>query len=279
MSARRERGRSLLWRATRNFFADGCLDHAAAVAYYAILSLAPSFYLLGLLLGRVLHEGDARNAALSRIAAFFPGEATPVLQRLGASLPMHEGAAVLALPALIWVATTAFTTLEKAVNVAFGTHAGRVYWLSKLKSFLVASAVTLLLVASMVVNHGLDALRRYRQSLGLPQILGAGTAWVSYLVLLLMAFATFTTFYKILPGTRVRWSCALRSGFLALVFWEAARRVFGSLIVHSPAFGLLTGTIAGVVGLLLWIYTAVAICLIGAEIAALLNGSRPAPVR
>jgi uncharacterized BrkB/YihY/UPF0761 family membrane protein len=39
---------------------------------------------------------------------------------------------------------------------------------------------------------------------------------------------------------------------------------------------MLTGTLAGVVSLLLWIYTAAAICILGAELAAVLNGSRPA---
>jgi len=52
---------------------------------------------------------------------------------------------------------------------------------------------------------------------------------------------------------------------------EGARRLFGGLLLRSPAFGLLTGTLAGTVAFLLWVYTAVAIVLLGAEFAALVH--------
>ena len=47
------------------------------------------------------------------------------------------------------------------------------------------------------------------------------------------------------------------------------------MLAGSHAFGLLTGTLAGTVAVLLWIYVSVAILLMGAELAAVLNGNRP----
>jgi membrane protein len=134
--------------------------------------------------------------------------------------------------------------------------------------------VTLLLFGTLAANHAAGWLDRYRARLKLPPVLGPGAERVAYVVLLLAAFVTFATFYKLLPRGKVRWGSASRAAIVALVLWDIARRVFGSVLFHSPAFGLLTGTLAGIVAVLLWVYTAAAICLYGAEIAALLNGNR-----
>ena len=59
-----------------------------------------------------------------------------------------------------------------------------------------------------------------------------------------------------------------------VVLWEGARHVFGGLLARSPAFGLFSGALAGIVAVLGWIYVAVAVTIYGAEVAALLNGTR-----
>ena len=61
---------------------------------------------------------------------------------------------------------------------------------------------------------------------------------------------------------------------MSVGLWEAARRVFGSFLRNSPYYGLLTGSLAGVVAFLVWVYTAVGVLLLGAEIAAVINGNR-----
>ena len=64
---------------------------------------------------------------------------------------------------------------------------------------------------------------------------------------------------------------------LGVVLLEAAGAVFGRLLLNSPALGLLTGALAGTVTLLLWVYTATAITLLGAEFSAVLDGRRSEP--
>jgi len=119
-----------------------------------------------------------------------------------------------------------------------------------------------------------DWLDRYRERLGLPPALGPRAAWISYLILLALAFVAFALFYKTLPRGKVSWRAATSSAAVALVLWEVARRVFGEALLRSPGLGLLGGTLAGIVSFLLWNFTAVGIALYGAEVAALLNGNR-----
>ena len=89
-----------------------------------------------------------------------------------------------------------------------------------------------------------------------------------------LSFLSFVFLYRALPRGRTRWTAACSGAAFALVPWELARHLFGTVLLRSPAFGLVTGAIAAVLAFLLWIYTAVAIVLLGAEFAAVRDGRR-----
>jgi membrane protein len=253
---------------------DHCGNHAAAVAYYSLLSIGPFLLIVARLLGATLPGEDATVAAVARVSEFLPPEVGEMLPRLAEDLRSGSGLVVVALPVLLWLASIAFSALEVSVNIAFGTTPRRRFVLSRLKAFAAVSIAAVLLVISLGAQHLAIRLDEYREGFGLPPALGPRAVWISYLFLLLVPFAAFTLFYKALPRGRVAWRVAGSSALVALVLWEAARRVFGAALVHSPTFGLLTGTLAGLVSFLLWNYTAVAIALYGAEVAAILNGNR-----
>ncbi|HEX5044059.1 MAG TPA: YihY/virulence factor BrkB family protein [Candidatus Polarisedimenticolaceae bacterium] len=259
------------WRALRNFWNDGCPNLAAMVAFWAILGLGPSVYLVGFFLGGLL---PADRTALQQLAAYLPREAEPFVDDLAKSLLQGRGLLVLALPGLIWIASGAFLALEYAINVAFATVRRRRFWLSRLKAFVAAAAVASVLAGSLVADHVAALVDAYRHTLGLSPWLGPLGRAVSYAVHLLLNFGAFAALYKVLPRGRVRWSAVAWSALTAVVLWEAARRVFGRMLANSTAYGEVTGTLAGIVAVLLWIYTSVAVTLLAAELAAVLNGNR-----
>jgi len=257
----------ILWAAARNFYKDACLDRAAAVAYFSLLSLGPSLYLFSLVMRRVLpDDAEGPGAAVSGAAAFVPPEVAPVVQLLAESLRLEDALVAVALPGLLWMATSAFLSLELAVNVAFRTVAQRRFWLARLKAFAGSALAGTMLLASAATSQALAWLQRSR---GGPWFPGGATLLHGG-----VAFAAFTLLYKILPRGRVRWRIAAGASAACVVLWEVARRIFGGLLERSPGYGLLTGSLAGIVAFLLWVYTAVALLLFGAEVAAVLNGNR-----
>jgi membrane protein len=266
----------LLAATARNFYRDNCLDLSATVAFYTLLSLGPLLYLVGVTLNLVLHGDAALEAALGRIAAFLPPEAVSLMRAVVDSLRRDEPLFLLAVPGLIWVASSAFSALEYAINVASGTAPLRKFWHSRLKALLVLAVGWLLLGLSLIAGSLIPWMERARQAVGLPGEPLELPALTAYPVQLLATFLAFASFYKLLPRGRVAWSAAATGGAVALALWDSARRLFTMLLARSPAFGLLTGTLAGVVAFLAWIYTAVAIVLLGAELSALLNGNRNA---
>jgi membrane protein len=266
----------LLWRALHQFSADHGPNHAAAVAYFSLLSLPPFLLLAGRIIGRFLPGMAGNDALLSAVASFLPPEIVPSLSTVGQSLA-HGGALVaIAVPVLLWVASHAFSSLEVAINVAFGTTPQRRFWLSRLKAFAGLSGGVVLLGATVVAGHVASWLDGYYARSGAPRAFSPRAHLVSMIGLVAVSFAVFTLFYKTLPRGKVAWSAAARAALIAVVLWEGARQVFGALLYRSPMFGFLSGALAGVVAFLGWIYVAVAVTIYGAEVAALLNGNRQA---
>jgi membrane protein len=265
----------LLWRALQRFSSDHGPNHAAAVAYFSLLSLPPFLLLAGRILARVLPETDGTDAILSAVAPYLPLEIAPSLQTLGRSLHESGGLLAVAIPVLLWVASHAFSSLEVAVNVAFGTTPQRRFWLSRLKAFAGLSGGMLLLGATVIAGHVASWLDVYYASTGAPSLLSPRAHLVSSAALLAVTCVVFTLFYKWLPRGKVSWWAAGRAAAVAVVLWEGARHVFGGLLARSPAFGLFSGSLAGIVAVLGWVYVAVVVTIYGAEVAALLNGNRP----
>jgi membrane protein len=265
---------SVTRRAAVNFYRDNCLDRSATVAFYALLSLGPFLYLAGTTIALVFRGEAGAREAIEQISAFVPPAAVPLLESVVAGMRHDQGLVVLAIPGLVWTATSAFLSLEYAINVTTGTVARRKFWVSRLKVLLVLVAGWLLLGVSLVGGTVVPGLERLREALQLPigEIHLPGLT--SQPTVLLATFASFVLFYKLLPRGRIAWRAAAIGALPALALWETARHLFSTMLSRSPAFGLLTGTLAGVVAFLLWIYTAVAVILLGAEISAVINGNR-----
>ncbi len=261
-------------KAGSRFLRDHGFSHAAAVAYFSLLSLPPFLFLAATVLEAALPERGSGEASLSALEGFLPAVAVPVFRTLVEHLPEGRGLFWIAVPALVWAATTAFSAFELAVNVAFGTAHRRRFWLSRLKAFATVSGIAVVLGGATLWNQFLGRLDGWGGATG-GSILGPIASRVSEIGAFFAVYGGFVVLYKLLPRGRVGWGASAKGAIPAVVLWEGARLVFGGLLLRSPLFGLLTGTLAGTVTLLVWIYVAVALALYGAEVAALLNGSRP----
>jgi len=264
----------LLRRAARNFLRDSALDHSATIAFYSLISLGPLVYLGAVALGAWADRIDSVAAALGIARDLLPPEAGEVLLRAVHEFRARSGFVVAALPALLWVATSALAALEHSVNVAFGRGHRRSRWRSRLKGLALLSIGWLLLIA-LHLARGLIVLPMSETAGGVRDTLaGSLTRTLSELLLTGVSFVVFTLFLRILPRQRVPWRSAAAGGTVSLVLWEVTRRVFAAWLGVSPTFGLLSGTVAGLVALALWVYTSSAVLLAGAEVAAVHCGAR-----
>jgi membrane protein len=267
------------WSAAKHFVRDDCTLHAAAIAYYSLLSLAPALYVVALLLEAVFHEGDVSRRVVAWVSDFLPPAAVPPVASVQAALEVHGTLLVIALPGLFWIATHALHAFQGALNVAFARKPqgyAVVLHGTRLKSFLVLIGGTALLGTLQLLDGALALAQRFGTQLGFSAPPAGLSGGLALLATPALTFAVFLLFYRLLPAGRCPSRPAIVGALVAVSLWEAARLLFSLVLARSPAYGLVTGTLAGVLAFLVWIYLGVVIVLFGAEIAAVVNRDRPA---
>ena len=111
-------------------------------------------------------------------------------------------------------------------------------------------------------------------------VLSASKGWVSVLpggvkVLLdlvefIVIAVSLAAMYRFVPNTQVRWTHALLGGVFTAVGLELAKRGLAWYLAKVPTFSAVYGAFATVPILLIWIYVAWVIVLLGAVVAAYL---------
>lgn len=172
---------------------------------------------------------------------------------------------VAGLAVLLVTAIALILTIDRTLNGIWRVKKARslaqrvlIYW----------AAITLgpvLLAASLAVtSYVLSA------STGVVGILPASVGFLlSVLQFFLVAFG-MATMYRYVPNTYVKWSHAWLGGFFVASGIGLAKKALGYYLSQVPTYSLIYGAFATLPILLVWIYVAWVIVLLGAVIAAYL---------
>jgi membrane protein len=133
-----------------------------------------------------------------------------------------------------------------------------VYWaLLTLGPLLLAGSLTL-------TSYALTA------SHGVVSALPGGVRFLLESVQFALVTVGIAALYRYVPNTHVRWSHALVGGGFVALGLELAKKVLGWYLASVPTYSVVYGTFATVPILLVWIYVAWVIVLLGAVVAAYL---------
>ena len=269
------RARGPLWKALWRRFLDADLvAQSAALAFYAIVSLAPLLLLLLWFTQALLPSGQ--QALLEQIGLLTGAEGRRVAAAiLDASRRMPDPQSIAgwgSIAALFFGATLVFGQLQEVLNRLFRTEARKLpglrAWLHKrVFSLGLVLAVGFLLLVSLTVNTVLQlAFSRVDQALPL-----VGQA-ASYLVYTL----AFALMYHYVPDREVRWRMAIAGGAMTAAMFAVGRWVIALYLERADpasAYGS-RGTLALA---MLWIYYAGLVVFLGALLTAVLDERRGPP--
>ncbi|NQU22359.1 MAG: YihY/virulence factor BrkB family protein [Candidatus Nealsonbacteria bacterium] len=247
---------------------------AAAMAYYAVLSLFPLLLILISVLGFVLRfSPGAQDAQQQLLELLAENTSAAIAQHVGLVLAEVRMKATVGGPlgvlTLLLAAIGIFTQLERAFDRIWNVEkpgakgivaAVRNVLCHRLRGFLMMLGVGLLIVVAFTAGAVASVVRSL--AIGLPH----GTMIWSLVEILLSVAVNcllFTLIYKILPKARVRWVEAVQGAAVAAVLWEVNRQVLAALVIGEKysAYGI----IGSVIALLLWVYLASSILFFGAE--------------
>lgn len=241
---------------------------ASSLTFTTTIAMVP-FFTVALALFTVFPMFATMQDRLQRwlIDSLIPDNiARQVLGYLNQFASKASGLGVAGLGVLLVTAIALILTIDKTLNNIWRVHTPRplaqrvfIYWAA------ITLGPPLLAVSLSTTSYVFSASR--------GAVGGGGTG------MLKMVFDTFefvllaggmAALYHFVPNTAVKWAHAFAGGVFVAAAIEIAKRVLGYYLSLVPTYSVLYGAFATVPILLIWIYVAWVIVLLGAVIAAYL---------
>jgi membrane protein len=265
---------AVIKRTLVSFYDDQMTHHAAALTYYALMSLFPTV-LLGLsLLGLLGQYPETYDAILGYARDVAPDSVvTPLDSSLQQAL-QNKGTAATALALSVAVAlygtTGVLEAARRALNVVFEIESGRSFLRRKLVD--VASTVVLValaLVTGILVFVGGGFADDVFGFIGLGPTAAKIWSIARWPAALFVAMLVFSFIYFVTPDVQQRsWRWVTPGAVSGVLLWLLASWGFSTYISKVADVGAIYGAFAGAIVLLAWIWLTNVALLFGAELNA-----------
>ncbi|MDU0294268.1 YihY/virulence factor BrkB family protein [Saccharothrix longispora] len=267
----------VLKRTVKEFNDDNLTDWAAALTYYAVLSLFPGILLLVSLLG--LLGPQATQSIVDSLDMLGPGEAKQFIEDGIQNLQQSKATGPLAIVGLVtalWSASGYVGAFMRAANSIYDVEEGRPFWkVIPLRLGLTVGVVVLLALTALGVTLTGGVARWVGDLLGLGEQFV--TIWdiAKWPVLFLLASAAIGLLFWASPNVRqpgFLWITP--GGLLTVLVWVAASLGFAFYVANFSSYNKTYGSLAGVIIFLVWLWISNIALLLGAELDAELERGR-----
>lgn len=264
--------------AIREFDRDNLSDTAAALTYYAVLSIFPALLLIVAIIG--LFGQQPTTSLVDHLGQLVPNSAHDVIKsaigEISAGGRTAGWTAVAGLLGAYWSASGYVGAFIRAANTVFDVPEGRPYW--KVLPIRLGLTLVLLIVmaatsVAVVATGGIA--RRLGALLGVTDT--AVVVWnvAKWPVLAALVTMTLALLFWASPNARqsgFRWitpGCAL-----AVLLWIIASAGFAFYVANFGSYNRVYGAVAGVIVFLVWIWVSNLAILFGAEFDAELQRAK-----
>jgi len=255
-----------IWQTPKNaiygFFMDNGFTLAAALAFYAILSIAPLLILLITIFG--LMGDSTQQQIVQQTEKLIGPQASQGVELILKNAKRQQFAAttsaIVGLVVLLLSATSAFGQLQYSLNAIFnvrwkrGILAGWLY--KRLLSLLMVIAMGIVLVATVVATSTIAVVFRGR---------GPAAEIIDLVISVVVFTIIFVIMFRVLPDVEISWKDTWVGGILSGLLFVAGE--YGiSEYLRSSGTTSVYGAAGSLVVLLLWIYYSSIILFLGAEL-------------
>jgi len=272
--------RGVLGRTVREFRDDALTDRAAALTYYAVLSIFPALIALVSLIGLFGDPRATTDSLTEIVESVGPSSAADTFRGPIEQVTSNRGTAglllIVGIATAIWTASGYVGAFGRAANEIYEVEEGRPFW--KLRPLQLA--ITLLMVVLLaLVLVALVVTGPLASAVG--DAIGAGdtavTIWdiAKWPVLLVVVIFMFGLLYYLSPNVKLtgpRWITP--GSVIAIVLWIVASAAFAFYVANFGSYDKTYGTLGGVVTFLVWLWIGNIALLLGVELNAELERGR-----
>lgn len=252
---------------------------AAGIAYYSLLSLAPTLLVVVAVASLVVDEDSASELVGAWLAELVGPDAAQTTGALMAAVAGTRGggmATALGACVLAWSASALLLCVRDGVDQLWGLpqHSGGVlreiarYAVRRTLSLVLVAGTGLLALLSTALHASAAALSQWSGAPGGTWILAAAEGLVSVALITAACTALFLT----LPTASVGGRAALRGAVTAAVLFVGGRYVMTAYVIFLAPQSLF-GAAGSLVVLLLWLQFSAQALLVGASHAWVVRGA------
>ena len=251
----------ILADAVRETFKPNSSIAAAAIAYFAILSLFPltllSISIASFYLGPLMNQ----QLIVEKLEFIAPALGQLLGQNIDEIIRARGPVTSVALVGLIWSASTIFYILTQTLNEIWGNKRSRPVWKRRgLAILFVLVFVGPILFLASFASSMIANLRTW-----LPAQIIPISGGISFVVAILLDVAFFMVLYILLPHGASTWREILPGALGAGLLWELAKKAFLFFVsTYISVSNLVYGSVAAIIAFLVWAYLSGIIFLFGA---------------
>ncbi|MFO7306853.1 MAG: YihY/virulence factor BrkB family protein [Gammaproteobacteria bacterium] len=246
--------------AARLWLERDAFQHAAALGFYTLFSLAPLVIIVVTIVGAVFGEQAARGEISAAISDLVGPQAAAAVEEAVRRSQLKESGIIptlLGVAALLFGATTVFAQMQSSLNQFWGVKAkpsrsGILTFITvRLLSLSMVLIIGFLLLTSFVLSLAISGVVTYaKQLIPIPPIVIAG---IDLAVSLAVTTLLFGMIFKVLPDARLRWKDVWRGAFMTAALFAVGKYLISLYLTHvAPASTY--GAAGSLILILLWVY-------------------------
>jgi membrane protein len=265
-----DRAWKILKAALSGYIAHDDVSRGAAIAFYAVTSLAPILLIVTAIAGVAFGEDSVRAAISVELNDLVGGQGADLVKSLLASSTDRAAGTTATLVGIVVLVATAsgvFGEMQTALNTIWNAKAPDQPFYAVIRtraaSLGLVAALGFLMIVSLAASTALSAVGQYLSAaFPIVQLL---LTTLNTLVSLALFSLLFSAIYSVLPDIRIAWRDVAMGSFVTAALFTAGKSLIGWYLGRAaPSSGY--GAAGALIVLLFWTYYSSQIFLFGAEI-------------
>jgi len=265
--SQRHRSARVARRTISSFLEHEALQYAGSMAYFGVLSMFQLLVLGVVVLSVVVGEGQARTIVIDQVRTATPPDSAAIGAVIDAVIKARGDMTAVGLAFLVWGALGVFAALSSGISRAFTGAPRRGFIQDKILGLLLLTLTGILALASIAIGIVTGIVQRSAAD-RVSAVPGGAFALSAVGIVLpfLLIFAALVLIYRLVPSQRVTFGEIWPGALVAALLWTALRAAFTYYVTDVAHYDTAFGPISAAITLLVFLYFASVVLLLGAEV-------------